>query len=465
MPLASDVAGPDFSPSVRLGYPRSISKSSMGSSHSSVHRSSGRSATSSTASWSSASPSSSKENLSVDYVVEGVPHVAGHLDPRQYKTPRFVEQLLEITHALSIPAWTRDVMPASSMRIQKVSGALTNAVFFVSSLTTPARTLLLRVYGPSSSALIARPRELHILHVLSSTYHMGPRVYGTFDNGRIEEYFDSETLTGSAIRDPLTSSYIGARMAELHGADVDALEPEPLLRGLPRIAVETNVRSWLVPARSVLELPAVPESVRAEFDLDAFQRRWEHYLGWLKSTAASGALDNVFCHNDAQYGNLLRLKKMKSGRPEHHQIIVVDFEYAAPNPGAYDIANHFHEWTANYHGATPHLLDIERYPSPGEQDNFLTAYLSYRNVPLPSGRMVPYDALSKSDQLDELATLRRQVRLWSPASHAMWTIWGLVQARDDVERRTVNPEFDYIAYARGRLQRFHAELDELSLGL
>ena len=146
------------------------------------------------------------------------------------------------------------------------------------------------------------------------------------------------------------------------------------------------------------------------------------------------------------------------------QIIVVDFEYAAPNPGAYDIANHFHEWTANYHGATPHLLDVDRYPSLRERDNFLTAYLSYRSVPLPSGRMTPYDGLTESEQLDELATLQRQVRLWSPASHAMWTIWGLVQARDDVERGTINPEFDYIGYARCRMERFHAELDELSLG-
>ena len=78
--------------------------------------------------------------------------------------------------------------------------------------------------------------------------------------------------------------------------------------------------------------------------------------------------------------------------------------------------------------------------------------------------MTPYDGLTESEQLDELATLQRQVRLWSPASHAMWTIWGLVQARDDVERGTINPEFDYIGYARCRMERFHAELDELSLG-
>ena len=57
------------------------------------------------------------------------------------------------------------------------------------------------------------------------------------------------------------------------------------------------------------------------------------------------------------------------------QIIVVDFEYAAPNPGAYDIANHFHEWTTDYNSTTPHLLDSARYPTLAERQNFYRAYL------------------------------------------------------------------------------------------
>jgi choline kinase len=143
---------------------------------------------------------------------------------------------------------------------------------------------------------------------------------------------------------------------------------------------------------------------------------------------------------------------------------VVDFEYAAPNPAAYDIANHFHEWTANYHGSTPHLLEAERYPTPDERQNFYAAYLTHRGAPLPSGRTALYATLSHAKRADERAALDRQVRLWGVVSHATWALWGLVQARDDVEGGVEKPDFDYIGYARCRLQGFYAGLDELALG-
>ncbi|KAI0034961.1 kinase-like protein [Vararia minispora EC-137] len=453
--MSSDVVGPELSTAVAISLPRANVKSTMGSTHSHISLAS----SSKHSRLTSSSCTDSKHGLSSIDIVEGIPHITGSLDARQYKTPQFAQRLLDIFHELAIPSWHKVTVPPSTIHIHKVSGALTNAVFFVSSPSAPFRTLLLRIYGPSSGALIARPRELHILHVLSSTYHMGPRVYGTFDNGRIEEYFDSVTLTVSTIRESRTSAFIGARMAELHGVDIDALEPKPVAKNT--ITSEQIVSSWTPPARRVLDL--LSPSARADFDLDAFLCRWELYITWLKSTPGSGADCTVFCHNDAQYGNILRLKKMKEGTPEHLQIIVVDFEYAAPNPAAYDISNHFQEWTYNYHGSTPHLRDPSRYPTAAERENFYTAYLSHREVPLPSGRTVPYSSLSDAERADELVNLERQVRLWSVVTHATWALWGLVQARDDVEAGDV-PEFDYIAYARCRFEVFHAELDALALG-
>ena len=56
------------------------------------------------------------------------------------------------------------------------------------------------------------------------------------------------------------------------------------------------------------------------------------------------------------------------------------------------------------------------------------------------------------------------VRLWSPASHAMWAVWGIVQAREDIEgiqAGTLLPEdveFDYLGYAKCRMEGFRREL-------
>ena len=110
-------------------------------------------------------------------------------------------------------------------------------------------------------------------------------------------------------------------MAELHGVDVATIEGQSHGSNI-EIGVRKNVHSWLPHARSVLALPAIIPAIRKELDLDRFQTKWENYVKWLKT---AGALDArpVFCHNDAHYGNLLRLNNVEEGTPEHHQVRVV----------------------------------------------------------------------------------------------------------------------------------------------
>lgn len=205
------------------------------------------------------------------------------------------------------------------MDIHRVSGALTNAVFFVSCHSLP--TLLLRVYGPSSGSLISRTRELHTLHMLSSRYQIGPQVYGTFENGRIEEYFDAVTLTSSDIRDPQISQWIAARMAEFHFVNIaDVYDTaDDLEEDARRFGIAEDVKAWLGPAGEVLKLHNFPESFRNEFDLPRFKEEWQRYLAWAIERKHTVGTRRVFAHNDAQYGNLLRLKNGSESVDEHQQ--------------------------------------------------------------------------------------------------------------------------------------------------
>jgi len=360
---------------------------------------------------------------------EGVRHVDAALSTKRYKTPEFGTTLLQVIQSLQVSSWTSAKLSAAQIHIHKVSGSLTNAVFFVSyrgQSAHPPRTLLLRIYGASSDQLVSRSTELRILHVLSSQYRIGPRIYGTFRNGRIEEYFESDALTPHDMRQPHISSWIGRRMRELHHVEIQQV----LGSDVPRtLAVMDNVAKWLAPARAVLEL--VPWS---GIDLDRFEREWTAYLqkvfGW---EAERGESPRVFAHNDAQYGNLLRLRNPPRNAPPHHQIIVVDYEYASLNPAAFDIANHFHEWTTDYNSATPHLLNLAGYPSLEERLNFYRAYLG-------------------SDA--GIEELDGQVQMWSAASHGMWGVWAIVQAREQVESGD-GGEFDYLGYAMSRLMLFY----------
>lgn len=59
--------------------------------------------------------------------------------------------------------------------------------------------------------------------------------------------------------------------------------------------------------------------------------------------------------------------------------------------------------------------------------------------------------------------LDRDVEAWGPASHAGWAIWGIVQAKEDIEGEVDEPEFDYVSYARGRMTAFRLDLKRLGV--
>jgi len=63
----------------------------------------------------------------------------------------------------------------------------------------------------------------------------------------------------------------------------------------------------------------------------------------------------------------------------------------------------------------------------------------------------------------ELDQLEGLVVAWSPASHAMWAIWGIVQARDDVTVTGEIGEFNYLGYAMGRAAGFRREIAKLGV--
>lgn len=411
---------------------------------------------------SSVSLSQPKVTIDVEFV-DGLTNAKAKLHARSYKSVDFARDLLAILVALRVPGWHKTQVTPELLSIRKVSGALTNAIFFVSCPTVAlVPTLLLRIYGPSSGSLISRSHELRMLHILSSRCHFGPRVYGTFTNGRIEEYFESVTLVSSDLRDKKTSQWIASRMAELHSVDISVVEGPLTVSSLEgkswEIGVKKNVKAWMPAAREVLGLHCVSEATRRTLNIDRFYELWVGYLRWVSHVEkVEGAGRRVFAHNDTQCGNILRLTSpLRQDVPEHHQIVVVDFEYAAPNPVAFDIANHFHEWTADYQSSTPHLLDPSQYPTMEERQNFYRAYLAH-------SRSIDTYTSSVPMLHSEVSQLERQVRIWSPASHGMWSVWGIVQAQDSLERGDLEPEFDYLAYATCRMEGFIRELSELGV--
>jgi choline kinase len=96
------------------------------------------------------------------------------------------------------------------------------------------------------------------------------------------------------------------------------------------------------------------------------------------------------------------------------------------------------------------------YPSYEQRREFYVAYLKQSSL---SAGSAAGGRVNESD----IQRLERQVEMWTPASHALWAIWGLVQAREAVENHDVTPEFDYIAHALGRMDTFRRGIKQLGI--
>lgn len=148
----------------------------------------------------------------------------------------FKNEIIRLAHTLRLKGWRRVALDSGDdITVERLSGALTNAVYVVTPPEVlPSTTehvtkkkpqkLLLRIYGPNAENLIDRDIELGVLKRLARK-KIGPRLLGTFTNGRFEQFFNAVTLTPVALRDPETSPQIAKRMRELHEG-IDLLKEE-----------------------------------------------------------------------------------------------------------------------------------------------------------------------------------------------------------------------------------------------
>lgn len=138
----------------------------------------------------------------------------------------FKNEIIRLAHTLRLKGWRRVTLDSGeSISVERLSGALTNAVYVVSppddlkekteQNKKPPAKLLLRIYGPQVENIIDRENELSVLRRLARK-KIGPRLLGTFTNGRFEQFLNATTLTAANIREPQTSRQIAKRMRELH---------------------------------------------------------------------------------------------------------------------------------------------------------------------------------------------------------------------------------------------------------
>lgn len=408
-----------------------------------------------------------------------VPFVKAYLDP-SLPEDYLKDDILNIIQTLRIPKWYRkgyleSPLSRSKLILNKISGAMTNAIFKIQYQGLPS--LLLRIYGKNNDSIIDRDNELQILARLS-VQNIGPSLYGCFENGRFEQFLENATtLTKDDIRNWKISQRIARRMKELHNGI-------PLLKS----EFENGPVSWNKIEKWIDIIEKHPnwiddkKRIQDIFncqDYVSLKRNIYKYKNWLFKNSPKNSL--VFCHNDTQYGNLLFnsplidldslsnadlsiyidkdknynkhdtqswtpsdltpvptdslfpstsnvsldtiINPPKQDQIQDKKLVVIDFEYSGPNPASYDLANHFSEWMHDYSSTKPWSCNSSLFPTKEQLLNFLYSYVSH----LKSSSSVNKKKATKELD-DEVRFFYNDVIKWRGTVQLFWSIWSIIQS-------------------------------------
>ncbi|XP_029350773.1 ethanolamine kinase 1 isoform X3 [Echeneis naucrates] len=149
-------------------------------------------------------------------------------------------------------------------------------------------------------------------------------------------------------------------------------------------------------------------------------------LLWLQQSLSMLGSPVVLCHNDLLCKNIIY-------NQEEDNVKFIDYEYAGYNYQAYDIGNHFNEF------AGLNEVDYSYYPARAFQLQWLRSYLEAYKEHKGQG----------SDVTDrEVEILYVQVNQFALASHFIWGLWALIQAKFS----TI--DFDFLGYAVLRFNQY-----------
>ncbi|MBA0681117.1 hypothetical protein Goari_012774 [Gossypium aridum] len=302
----------------------------------------------------------------------------------------------------------------SCFSVETVSGGITNLLLKVSVKEESGDNVAVtvRLYGPNTEYIIDRERELQAIKYLSAA-GFGAKLLGVFGNGMVQSFINARTLTPLDMRKPKLAAEIAKQLRRFHQVEIPGPKEPRLWVDMFKFFEKACALRFEDPDKQ-----RIYETISfKEVHKEATQ---------LKELTELFSAPVVFAHNDLLSGNLML-------NDEQDKLYIIDFEYGSYNYRGYDIGNHFNEY-AGYE------CDYSLYPSKEEQYHFLRHYLQPEK---------PYEVSEKD--LEDLYVEANTFRL---ASHLIWALWGLIQAR-------MSPiDFDYLGYFFWRYNEYKKQKEK-----
>ncbi|XP_023231047.1 choline/ethanolamine kinase-like isoform X1 [Centruroides sculpturatus] len=320
---------------------------------------------------------------------------------------------------------------SSDMVFRSLSGGLSNLLYYCSLPETHTPLIgepgqvLLRMYGQLHDGGVDSTVTESVIFMMLAERRLGPKLYGIFPGGRLEEYIPARALTCQELKDSDISATIARKLAKVHSLQVP-INKEPTW-------LFDKMASWLTYARNNVCPNKLKDDDKKLADYILFHNL-EEELEWLKHHLQQAKSPVLFCHNDLQEGNILR---PEGSQATDDKVVFIDFEFCSYNYRGFDLANHFCEWCFDYSDPKyPHFTsEPENYPTQEQQLHFIRYYLEAAS----------FDKNPDLIHYNTEENILEEIRIFNLASHFLWMLWSIVNAQ------TSKITFGYWEYGKTRL--------------
>lgn len=145
----------------------------------------------------------------------------------------------------------------------------------------------------------------------------------------------------------------------------------------------------------------------------------------------------LFCHNDVQVGNILKVE---------NDLMLIDFEFACYSFRGFDIGNHFIERMFNNHSDVYPFFeyDYSHYPSRDEQIFFAVNYIEKFNANIAMNGMTNHSGLVNLNE----DSLIYEANVFALIALHCAVVWTVIQANES------SVEFGWLEFAIARADAY-----------
>ncbi|CAA84303.2 Putative choline kinase B3 [Caenorhabditis elegans] len=328
----------------------------------------------------------------------------------------------------------------SEVTVTRILGGQSNHMFHVTS-STSATSFVLRIHREGQSQF-----DTDIVNfAIFSERGLGPKLYGFFEEGRMEEFLPSVTLKLNDVLNTEISRKIGAAFPKYHAINV----PVSKSRRCFQIMRESLHDYQALGGGDFAIFPTVvtysehPKSISIKDLLTEIDLLEKWSIDLFENTL-------VFCHNDLTSSNILQLNSTG-------ELVFIDWENASYNWRGYDLAMHLSEAAVIRNTCPPGIvINEELTDNPPNLQAFCEAYVDSENK---------IKGLLSSNISSQVNSLIQECKFFWPITHLFWACFimklGLFECNREIKLNAQAREHLAVYFhLRSRSEMIYKKLSE-----